>query len=163
MATFEIYLIAEKAARKEVKNSFYTLFENEAVYNAIFEDFGLDPETAHIICGHVPVKVKDGEDPVKCNGKVIMIDGGFSSAYQKTTGIAGFTLIYNSEGYFLDSQKPLPSTEEAINEKLDIVSDRRIVQVSNAPILVADIDEGEWAEDQIEGLELLISAYEGSC
>lgn len=93
MATFEIYLIADKAAREEVKNPFYKLMDNEEVFDRIFEDFGMDPATSRIVCGHVPVKVKDGEDPVKCNGKVISIDGGFSRAYQPTTGIAGYTLI----------------------------------------------------------------------
>ena len=106
MATFELYLIADKAARKEVKNPFYTLIDDEAVVSNIFRDFGLDPETSHIICGHVPVKVKDGEDPVKCGGKVIMIDGGFSKAYQPTTGIAGYTLISNSYGFILAAHEP---------------------------------------------------------
>jgi len=82
MATFELYLIADKAARKEVKNPFYTHLDDEDVVNGIFEDFGMDPTTSRIVCGHVPVKVKDGEDPVKCNGKVLTIDGGFSQAYQ---------------------------------------------------------------------------------
>ena len=82
MATFELYLIADKAARKEVKNPFYTLIDDEQVIAGIFRDFGMDPETSHIVCGHVPVKVKDGEDPVKCGGRVFMIDGGFSKAYQ---------------------------------------------------------------------------------
>lgn len=160
MATFEIYLIADKAARKEVKNPFYTLFDDQAVFDAIFEDFGLDPETAHIICGHVPVKVKDGEDPVKCNGKVFTIDGGFSSAYQGTTGIAGFTLIYSSQGYFLDAHQPLPSTEEAIDQQLDIFSERREVELAPAPILVADTDAGEWIKEQVTALENLIAAFE---
>ena len=101
MATFELYLIAEKEARKEVKNPFYTFLENEEVMAGIFRDFGLDPKTSRIVCGHVPVKVKDGEDPVKCGGKVLTIDGGFSKAYQKTTGIAGYTLISNSYGFVL--------------------------------------------------------------
>ena len=82
MATFELYLIAEKEARKEVKNPFYQLYENEDVVDGIFKDFGMDPTSARIVCGHVPVKVKDGEDPIKCNGKVVVIDGGMSAAYQ---------------------------------------------------------------------------------
>ena len=102
MATFELYLIADKAARKEVKNPFYSLLDDEAVVDGIFRDFGMDPATSRIICGHVPVKVKDGEDPVKAGGRVLCIDGGFSAAYQKTTGLAGFTLVSNAEGLFLD-------------------------------------------------------------
>lgn len=160
MATFEIYLIADKAARKEVKNPFYSLFDDQAVFDAIFEDFGLDPETAHIVCGHVPVKVKDGEDPVKCNGKVFTIDGGFSSAYQGTTGIAGFTLIYSSQGYFLDAHQPIPSTQDAIDQQLDIFSERRDVEVVTTPILVADTDAGEWIKEQVNALEQLITAYD---
>ena len=156
MATFEIYLVADKAARKEVKNPFYTLFDEEAVFDGIFEDFGLDPKTAHIVCGHVPVKVKDGEDPVKCNGKVFTIDGGFSSAYQGTTGIAGFTLIYSSQGYFLDAHKPLPSTQEAIDERLDIFSERRDVQLASEPILVAQTDLGSVIEEEIDALTMLL-------
>lgn len=93
MATFEIYLCADKAARVEVKNPFYTLLGKSAPYDAIFEDFGLDPAHARIICGHVPVKAKDGEDPVKAGGRIICIDGGMSQAYQKTTGLMGYTLV----------------------------------------------------------------------
>lgn len=109
MATFELYLIADKAARKEVKNPFYSLLDDEAVVDGIFRDFGMDPATSRIICGHVPVKVKDGEDPVKAGGRVLCIDGGFSAAYQKTTGLAGFTLVSNAEGLFLDANEPLIS------------------------------------------------------
>ncbi len=86
MATFELYLIAEKEARKEVKNPFYSLMDDEAVIDGIFREFGIDPDSGHIVCGHVPVKVKDGEDPVRCGGKVFTIDGGFAKAYQPTTG-----------------------------------------------------------------------------
>ncbi len=93
MATFEIYCIEDKAARKEIKNSFYALLEDEHAVAGIFEDFGMDPSSSRIICGHVPVKVKDGENPVKCGGKVIIIDGGMSVAYRKTTGLAGMALV----------------------------------------------------------------------
>ncbi len=107
MATFEIYLCKDKAARKEVKNSFYTLFDSPSVYDGIFEDFSLDPQAARMVNGHTPVKVKDGEDPVKAGGKVICIDGGMSSAYQKTTGIAGFTLVDTDGELVLYSLDPL--------------------------------------------------------
>ncbi|MFR7404303.1 MAG: fructose-bisphosphatase class III [Coriobacteriaceae bacterium] len=102
-----MYLIADKAARKEVTNPFYSLLDDDAVVDGIFRDFGMDPATSRIICGHVPVKVKDGEDPVKAGGRVLCIDGGFSAAYQKTTGLAGFTLVSNAEGLFLDANEPL--------------------------------------------------------
>ncbi len=114
MATFEIYYIADKAARKEAKNPFYSLIENEDVVAGIFEDFGMDPATSHLACGHVPVKVKDGEDPVKCNGKVFMIDGGMSTAYQSTTGIAGFALILEDGALRLNYLQPFCSVEEAV-------------------------------------------------
>ncbi|WP_251197357.1 fructose-1,6-bisphosphatase [Anaerotardibacter muris] len=155
MATFEIYMIADKAARKEVKNSFYSLFDQREVFDEMFRDFGLDPQTAHIVCGHVPVKVKDGEDPVKCDGKVFTIDGGYSSAYQGTTGIAGFTLIYNSYGYFLDAHQPISSTKDAIEQRLDIFSDRRVIKEAPEQIPVADTDRGALLRDQIFSLKAL--------
>ena len=120
MATFELYLIAEKEARKEVKNPFYSLLEDEDVVGAIFQDFGMDPATSRILCGHVPVKVKDGEDPVKCNGKVVILDGGMSAAYQKTTGIAGFTLIEDGTRTVLATHSPLPPAEKVVSENLDM-------------------------------------------
>ena len=159
MATFELYLIADKAARKEVKNPFYTLLDNEDVFANIFRDFGLDPETSHIICGHVPVKVKDGEDPVKCNGKVIMIDGGFSKAYQPTTGIAGYTLISNSHGFVLAAHEPLESAQAAVERELDIHSSRRVVERAGVRTLVADTDSGAKLKAHVADLERLLAAF----
>ena len=140
MATFEIYLCRDRAARKEVKNPFYQLFDDPAPYRAIFEDFGLDPSTAHLICGHVPVKVKDGEDPVKADGRVICIDGGFSAAYQKTTGIAGFTLVSAPEKLVLYSHEPLPSLDAAIRDDFDIRSEARVLEEYATPRTLADCD-----------------------
>ncbi len=159
MATFELYLIAEKPARKEVKNAFYNLIDDEQVIAGIFEDFGLDPESSHIICGHVPVKVKDGEDPVKCGGRVIMIDGGFSRAYQPTTGIAGYTLISNSHEFILAAHEPLSSAEAAVRDELDIHSSRRVVERGRERTLVARTDTGAELAERIEELEELIGAY----
>ncbi len=159
MATFELYLIAEKEARKEVKNPFYTLLDDEGVFAGIFEDFGLDPETAHIVCGHVPVKVKDGEDPVKCNGRVLTIDGGFSKAYQPTTGIAGYTLISNSHGFVLAAHEPLESTYAAVVNEQDIHSSRRVVERVEKRTLVADTDTGAALKQQVADLEQLLAAY----
>ncbi len=101
MATFEIYLCKDKAARKEEKNAFYLLLDEKEPYERIFEDFGLDPARARIICGHVPVKAKDGEDPVKAGGRVICIDGGMSAAYSKTTGLQGYALTRKDERFTL--------------------------------------------------------------
>ena len=101
MATFERYFLQDAETHIEKKNPYYSLLENEKVINQILEEFGLDPAVSHIVNGHVPVKRKDGENPVKCGGKVLVIDGGFSKAYQKETGIAGYTLIFNSYGLLL--------------------------------------------------------------
>ena len=159
MATFELYLIAEKEARKEVKNSFYSYLDDERVMGGIFEDFGMDPETSRIVCGHVPVKVKDGEDPVKCGGRVLTIDGGFSKAYQPTTGIAGYTLISNSYGFVLAAHEPLESMRAAVVNELDIHSSRKVVELVDKRTLVADTDNGSVLKQQIADLEGLLEAY----
>lgn len=160
MATFEIYLVAEKAARKEVKNPFYSLLENEDVLDAIFEDFGMDPGSARIVCGHTPVKVKDGEDPVKCGGKAIIIDGGMSDAYQSTTGIAGFTLISDAQGLRLASHEPFVGTKAAVSNDESVNSTVRVLEQADPMILVADTDEGAKIKGYIEDLEALIASYE---
>ena len=159
MATFELYLIAEKEARKEVKNSFYSYLDDERVMGGIFKDFGMDPETSRIVCGHVPVKVKDGEDPVKCGGRVLTIDGGFSKAYQPTTGIAGYTLISNSYGFVLAAHEPLESMRAAVVNELDIHSSRKVVELVDKRTLVADTDNGSVLKQQIADLEELLEAY----
>ncbi len=159
MATFELYLIAEKEARKEVKNPFYSLMDDEAVIDGIFREFGIDPDSSHIVCGHVPVKVKDGEDPVRCGGKVFTIDGGFAKAYQPTTGIAGYTLISNSYGFVLAAHEPLKSREAAIDEEVDIHSSRRVVERVDRRTLIADTDTGAKLKAQIADLQALLSAY----
>lgn len=159
MATFELYLIADKAARKEVKNSFYSLLEDEQVLARIFEDFGLDPATSHIVCGHTPVKVKDGEDPVKCGGKAFIIDGGMSAAYQSTTGIAGFTLVANADSLALDSHQPLAPHADVVEHDVDMVSQRRVVEQREEPVTVADTDQGAAMQARVRELECLLDAY----
>ncbi|MDO4443710.1 MAG: fructose-1,6-bisphosphatase [Slackia sp.] len=159
MATFELYLIADKAARKEVKNPFYTYLNDERVMAGVFEDFGLDPNDARIVCGHVPVKVKDGEDPVKCGGRVLTIDGGFSKAYQPTTGIAGYTLISNSYELILAAHEPLESTRAAVLKELDIHSSRSVIAWMENRMLVADTDKGARLKERIADLEQLLEAY----
>ena len=161
MATFERYFLAEKETHTEVKNPYYQYIENEKVIASIMEEFGLDFESddTHIINGHVPVKRKNGESPVKCNGKVMVIDGGFSKAYQRETGIAGYTLIYNSYGLLLVAHEPFESTESAIEKESDIHSEsmviRRVVQRS----LVENTDVGKELKEQIADLEVLLKAY----
>ncbi len=125
MATFEIYFIADKAARKEQKNAFYRLLDDEATLRRIFEDFGMDPARARIVCGHVPVKVKSGEDPVHAGGRALIIDGGFSRAYRSTTGIAGLALLSNAQGLQLATLTPLDCADDAIAGTCDIVPSLR--------------------------------------
>ena len=161
MATFERYFLAEKETHIEVKNPYYQYIENEKVIASIMKEFGLDFESddTHIINGHVPVKRKNGESPVKCNGKVMVIDGRFSKAYQRETGIAGYTLIYNSYGLLLVAHEPFESTESAIEKESDIHSEsmviRRVVQRS----LVENTDVGKELKEQIADLEVLLEAY----
>lgn len=159
MATFERQFLTEKELYKEEKNPYYTLLEKPSVVRRILEDFGLDYSNSHIINGHVPVKVKKGESPVKCNGKVLVIDGGFSKAYQKETGIAGYTLSYNSYGMILSAHEPFESTESAIMNERDIHSERMVVQRMSTRERVKDTDEGERLRAQIEDLEELLKAY----
>ena len=156
MATFERCFLADSETHVEKKNPYYFLIENEKVIDGILREFGLDPEKAHIVNGHVPVKRKDGESPIKCGGKVMVIDGGFSKAYQKETGIAGYTLIYNSYGLRLVAHEPFESTEAAIAKENDIHSETMVVQRVYDRYLVGDTDAGR---EQIADLERLLAAY----
>ena len=159
MATFERYFLSEKETHIEEKNAYYRLIEDEQVVDEILKEFGLDPQHAHIVNGHVPVKRKDGENPVKCGGKVLVIDGGFSRAYQKETGIAGYTLIYNSYGMRLVALEPFESTEAAIKKEMDIHSETTIVTTVKDRCLVGDTDTGRDLREQIADLEQLLEAY----
>ena len=159
MATFERYFIAEKETHIEKKNPYYSYIENEKVIDNIMKEFGLDPSYGHLVNGHVPVKRKDGENPIKCGGKVMVIDGGFSKAYQKETGIAGYTLIFNSYGLLLVAHEPFESTEAAIEKENDIHSELTVVQRVHDRILVGDTDNGRELKEQIRDLEQLLSAY----
>ncbi len=159
MATFERYFIAEKETHKEKKNPYYRLLEDEKVVNGILREFGLSETESHIINGHVPVKTKDGEKPIKCNGKVLVIDGGFSRAYQKETGIAGYTLIYNSYGLILAAHESFESTEAAIEKESDIHSDSVVVKRVMDRKTVGDTDNGKDLKEQIEDLKILLAAY----
>ena len=160
MATFERYFLAEKELWKEKKNAYYLLLEDENVMNGILDEFGLDREISHIINGHVPVKTKNGENPVKCGGKVLVIDGGFSKAYQKETGIAGYTLTYNSYGLTLSAHEPFDWSNEAVRDELDIVSHQEAVEYRDKRILVGDTDVGKRMMIRIEELKKLIQAYQ---
>ena len=125
----------------------------------MLKEFGLDPAEGHIINGHVPVHQSDGESPVKCNGKVIVIDGGFSKAYRKVTGIAGYTLIYNSYGLILSAHQPFTSAEAAVSEETDIVSNQVSVRYTSTRRLVGDTDNGKALRERIDELIHLLDAY----
>jgi len=159
MATFERYFIDDKETHYESKNPYYKFRDDEEVCDKILREFGLDPTYSHIVNGHVPVKVKTGESPSKANGKLMVIDGGFSRAYQGITGIGGYTLIFNSWGMSLISHEPFSSTSEAIREGSDIVSTRDIVEYNRERIIIRDTDNGDVIQKQIQELKRLLAAY----
>lgn len=159
MTTFERYFIADKETHEEPKNPYYELLENEDVVNHILEEFSLDVSEAHIINGHIPIEAKRGESPVKCNGKLLIIDGGFSKAYQPKTGIAGYTLIYNSYGLVLAAHEPFESVEKAIQDGSDIVSHTILVEHVVKRKTVADTDIGKEMKELVKDLEALLRAY----
>ena len=159
MTTFERYFIADPETHKENKNSYYKLLDNEEVVGRIMKEFGLDPLYSHIVNGHVPVEVKKGATPIRCGGKLLVIDGGFSKAYQGKTGIAGYTLVSNSHGMRLVAHKPFESAENAVKTEADIFSDEITVEVFPMRRRVADTDIGAEIRDQIYQLEELLKAY----
>ena len=159
MTTFERYFIADKETHREKKNAYYHLWENEEVVNRMLEEFGLDPENGHIINGHVPVHQLEGENPVKCGGKVIVIDGGFCEAYRNVTGIAGYTLVYSSYGLSLTAHEPFTSAEDAVETERDIVSNRVAVRYNPRRALVGDTDNGKALKERIQELKQLLDAY----
>jgi fructose-1,6-bisphosphatase-3 len=159
MTTFERYFIADKSTHTEIKDPYYGLRDREETARQILAEFGLDPETGHIINGHVPVKVKKGESPIKAGGKLLVIDGGFSRAYQGQTGIAGYTLIFNSFGLLLASHRPFESTQKAIDEELDIHSKTEILETVYTRKRINDTDIGRNLQREIDELKLLLQAY----
>ncbi len=159
MTTFERYFIEEKETHKENKNPYYLLREDDEMCARVYEEFDLDFEESHIINGHVPVESKNGESPIKANGRILVIDGGFSRTYQKKTGIAGYTLIYNSYSLQLVSHEPFSSAEEAIVNESDILSTTVVVEHKVKRRRVKDTDAGEKIKDEIKDLKLLLLAY----
>lgn len=159
MATFERYFIADKETHIEEKGYYFKLRDNEEVIDHILDAFGVVGSNRHIINGHVPVRTLKGENPIKANGKLMVIDGGFSKAYHNETGIAGYTLVYHSRGFQLVQHEPFTSTEDAIQRGTDIKSTTQIVEMSNRRMLVADTDIGVELRRQIDDLEELLYAY----
>lgn len=159
MATFERYFLEDKETHVEKKNPYYSFLEDEEVADSILEEFQVTGDCRHIINGHVPVHHTAGESPIKCKGKILVIDGGFSKAYQKETGIAGYTLIYNSWGMILAAHEPFTSTSDAISKESDILSDRILVKRTTQRKTVGETDTGMKLKERIAELEELLEAY----
>ena len=159
MTTFERYFTDDKELYKEVKNLYYSLRNEEQTCCMILREFGLDSENSKIINGHTPVEVSKGERPIRANGRLLVIDGGFAKAYQKVTGIAGYTLIYNSQGLLLVAHTPFESTKAGIENEADIVPDTFYVERSDIRKKVTDTDVGVQLREQVEDLEALLEAF----
>lgn len=159
MATFERYFIADKETHAEEKGWYYKLRDKEEVCDRILDAFGVEGPHRHIINGHVPVKAGKGEPPIKANGKMLVIDGGFSKAYHKTTGIAGYTLVFHSRGLQLVQHEPFTSAQDSVRNGTDIVSTTQVVELNNQRILVRDTDKGHELQKQIDELRELLWAY----
>ncbi len=159
MTTFERYFLEDKKMHKEAKGYYYQFREEQAVCEYILREFGLDPSESRIINGHVPVKASKGESPMQANGKLMLIDGGFSRAYQSSTGIAGYTLIFNSQGLHLVKHEPFSSTKQAIEQMEDIKSVSVVREFSKKRILVMNTDKGKLIKEEVEDLKKLLKAY----
>ncbi|MBQ3030341.1 MAG: fructose-1,6-bisphosphatase [Agathobacter sp.] len=160
MATFERYFVEDKKVHHESKNDYYRIIDKPEIAKKILKEFGLESGRVHIINGHVPVRLKDGESPVKSKGKVIVIDGGFSKTYQSKTGIAGYTLTYNSYGLTLSAHEPFVSADEAVRKEMDIVSKFEVIEYSDSRVLVGDTDYGKKMQRRIGDLKELIQLYQ---
>ncbi len=159
MATFERYFIEDTNTHQEEKGNYFKLRDNEVIVDNILDAFGVTGPNRHIINGHVPVHVRNGENPIKANGKLMVIDGGFSQAYHKETSIAGYTLVYHSRGFVLVQHEPFTSTNDAIERCTDIKSTTQIVEMSSRRMLVANTDIGRELARQIGDLQQLLYAY----
>lgn len=157
--TFERTFIKDKTAWEEEKNPYYRFYQQEEVCARILHAFGLHSPMSHIINGHTPIKVADGESPVKANNRLVVIDGGFCKAYQKTTGIAGYTLIYNSHGMRLKAHQPFESIEKVLEENKDIESTSNFFEMEPERVMIKDTDNGKKILETIRDLELLLAAY----
>ena len=157
--TFQRMFLNDKTAWEEPRNPYYEFYKEEAVCKMILRKFGLFGENCHIINGHTPIKVSKGESPIKANGRLIVIDGGFCKAYQKTTGIAGYTLIFNSHGLRLMSHQPFSSIEKVLNDNEDIESQSEIFETEKKRVMVGDTDTGVIIKEKIAQLEQILELY----
>ncbi|MBR0366672.1 MAG: fructose-1,6-bisphosphatase [Clostridia bacterium] len=160
MTSFERYFIADSETWTEIKDPYYKLIAAPDICDKILREFGVDPETySHIINGHVPVKIKKGESPIHAGGKLLVIDGGLSKAYQGQTGIAGYTLLFNSHGLLLSSHDAFDSVKTAVNKDSDIYSSLDKIDMAPRRLLVEDTDEGKRIQKKIDDLKALVSAF----
>ncbi len=159
MATFERYFIADKETHYEEKGNYYKLRIQPEICDRILDDFGVEGKHRHIINGHVPVKAVKGENPIKADGRLMVIDGGFAKAYHGTTGIAGYTLVYHSRGFELVQHEPFKSAEDAVRKGTDIISTTQIIEMNANRLRVRDTDKGAELQDQIDELMELLYAY----
>lgn len=157
--TFERAVVEDKSTWAEPRNPYFDLWESEEAVSLILEEFGLDPRTGHIINGHTPVRAKKGESPIKAGGRLFIIDGGFCKAYQATTGLAGYTLIYNSHGIRLKSHRPFEGVAKVLSENADMESDSVVVESFPRRRYIADTDEGVQLRRRIEALRELLALY----
>ena len=160
MTTFERLYIADPAAHVEVKDPYYKHIADPRTAEHILREFGLEGEGSHIVNGHVPVRAIEGESPIKGGGRLIIIDGGFCRAYHQRTGIAGYTLVYNSRGLILRTHQPFENTDKAIHEDEDITSKSEYIYTAPQRILVRDTDEGGRKQALIRDLTALVEAYQ---
>lgn len=160
ICTFERLLVSDSSTYGEPRNAYYRAYDNEAICVKILNEFGLDALHSHIINGHIPVQSKLGESPVKANGRLIVIDGGFCRAYQNKTGIAGYTLVYNSYGMRIISHTPFDGLENAVSGNKDIHSTTVVFDVLEKRIDVEHTDSGKRIKEQIEALGMLMDAYQ---
>ena len=159
MTTFERHLVADQDTWTEPKNAYYTYYQDPAVCDMLLREFGLKGDHCHIINGHVPVKVKKGESPIKGGGKLIVIDGGFSKAYQPTSGIAGYTLIFNSRHFRIVAHQPFPGKWQVLSSNADIANESQVFERLGVRMKVADTDEGLELQARVDDLMLLMNAY----
>lgn len=159
MATFERMYIDDTTTHMEEKQPYFKLQDNEIICNKILREFRLDPKKGHIINGHIPVKYKEGESPIKANGKLLLIDGGMAKSYRDRTGIAGYTLTFNSYGLTLTTHSAFESVDDIINNNLEMMSQKHVVEHSVNRILVGDTDKGKELIDRIEDLKNLMFLY----
>lgn len=160
MTSFERYFIEDTEAWTEIKDPYYKLLSDKSICEKILTEFGVNPdEFSHIINGHVPVKIKKGESPVKADGKLLVIDGGLSKAYQSKTGIAGYTLLFNSHGLLLSSHDAFVSVKDAVTKNHDMYSSLDIIDMAPSRLLVENTDMGKKIQKKINDLRALVDAF----